>query len=104
MSTGADRIEIRNLLNPSSNWTDSLKSAQRSPELDRSNWKVPIGEEQQEQPQGSRDNVRFIRQVSRNTEVMPKFAFPDSWPFNKESTRYGLDFTIDRDVFSEPEC
>lgn len=78
MSTGTNRIEIRNLLNPTPNCTDSLKSAQSSPEPDRSNWKVPIGKEQQEQPHGSRDNVRFIRQVSRNIEVMPKFVYTDS--------------------------
>lgn len=100
MSTDTDRIEIRNLLNPTPYCTNSLKSAQSSPDLDRSSWKIPIGEEQQEQPQSSRENARFIRRVSRNIEVMPNFVFTNSWPFNEGSTKYGIDF----DVFSEAKC
>ena len=100
MSTGTDRIEIRNLLNPTPNCANSLKSAQSSLELSRSNWEIPIGKEQQEQPQGSQDNARFIHGVSWNIEAMPKFVFTDSWPFNKGSTKYGIDF----DIFSEAGC
>ena len=70
MSTGTDRIEIRNLLNPTPDCADSLKFAQSSPETYRPNWKIPTREEQQEQPQGSWENARFIRGVSRNIEVM----------------------------------
>lgn len=63
MSSGTDRIEIRNLLSPASDYIDSLKSPQPFPELDSTSQNIPVWAEQQKQPQFSQDNVKFIWQV-----------------------------------------